>query len=163
MRLQASQMDVDSFRGEHSPSFGIHQPGTPTQPRILLETAALHLMNGKAVPSSKVAEMLQLAKAELKKVPLVPTVQASSPEQTMAAGNSKRSGGAGRPGIGSFSLDSGRAGNRRGGNFMRTDSTRKVWDRIVDSRGAGCGCQLDYGGQHQPNRIFTGTANCRFW
>ena len=86
MRLQASQMDADSLEVSiRLLSEYINLARYSTQPRILLETAALHLMNGKAVPSSKVAEMLQLAKAELKKVPLVPTVQASSPEQTMAA------------------------------------------------------------------------------
>lgn len=86
MRLQASQMDADSLEVSiRLLSEYINLARSSTQPRILLETAALHLMNGKAVPSSKVAEMLQLAKAELKKVPLVPTVQASTPEQTMAA------------------------------------------------------------------------------
>lgn len=86
MRLQASQMDADSLEVSiRLLSEYINLARYSTQPRILLETAALHLMNGKAVPSSKVAEMLQLAKAELKKVPLVPTVQTSSPEQTMAA------------------------------------------------------------------------------
>ena len=86
MRLQASQMDADSLEVSiRLLSEYINLARSSTQPRILLETAALHLMNGKAVPSSKVAEMLQLAKAELKTVPLVPTVQASSPEQTMAA------------------------------------------------------------------------------
>lgn len=86
MRLQASQMDADSLEVSiRLLSEYINLARSSTQPRILLETAALHLMNGKAVPSSKVAEMLQLAKAELKKVPLVPTVQAASPEQTMAA------------------------------------------------------------------------------
>lgn len=86
MRLQASQMDADSLEVSiRLLSEYINLARSSTQPRILLETATLHLMNGKAVPSSKVAEMLQLAKAELKKVPLVPTVQTSSPEQTMAA------------------------------------------------------------------------------
>lgn len=86
MRLQASQMDADSLEVSiRLLSEYINLARSSTQPRILLETAALHLMNGKAVPSSKVAEMLQLAKAELKKVPLVPTVQVSSPEQTMTA------------------------------------------------------------------------------
>lgn len=86
MRLQASQMDADSLEVSiRLLSEYINLARSSTQPRILLETAALHLMNGKAVPSSKVAEMLQLAKAELKKVPLVSTVQASTPEQTMAA------------------------------------------------------------------------------
>ena len=86
MRIQASQMDADSLEVSiRLLSEYINLARSSTQPRILLETAALHLMNGKAVPSSKVAEMLQLAKAELKKVPLVPTVQAASPEQTMAA------------------------------------------------------------------------------
>lgn len=86
MRLQASQMDADSLEVSiRLLSEYINLARSSTQPRILLETAALHLMNGKAEPSSKVAEMLQLAKAELKKVPLVPTVQASLPEQTMAA------------------------------------------------------------------------------
>ena len=86
MRLQASQMDADSLEVSiRLLSEYINLARSSTQPRILLETAALHLMNGKAVPSSKVAEMLQLAKAELKKVPLVSTVQASSPEPTKAA------------------------------------------------------------------------------
>lgn len=86
MRLQASQMDADSLEVSiRLLSEYINLARSSTQPRILLETAALHLMNGKAVPSSKVAEMLQLAKAELKKVPLVPTVQATAAEPTMAA------------------------------------------------------------------------------
>ena len=86
MRLQASQMDADSLEVSiRLLSEYINLARSSTQPRILLETAALHLMNGKAVPSSKVAEMLQLAKAELKKVPLVPAVQAVPAEPTMPA------------------------------------------------------------------------------
>lgn len=86
MRLQASQMDADSLEVSiRLLSEYINLARSSTQPRILLETAALHLMNGKAVPSSKVAEMLQLAKAELKKVPLVPAVQAAAAEPTPAA------------------------------------------------------------------------------
>lgn len=86
MRLQASQMDADSLEMSiRLLSEYINLARYSTQPRILLETAALHLMNGKAVPSSKVAEMLQLAKAELKKVPLVPAVQAAAAEPQKAA------------------------------------------------------------------------------
>lgn len=86
MRLQASQMDADSLEVSiRLLSEYINLARFSTQPRILLETAALHLMNGKAVPSSKVAEMLQLAKAELKKVPLVPAVQAAATEPQKAA------------------------------------------------------------------------------
>lgn len=86
MRLQASQMDADSLEVSiRLLSEYINLARYSTQPRILLETAALHLMNGKAVPSSKVAEMLQLAKAELKKVPLVPTAPAASVSETSAA------------------------------------------------------------------------------
>lgn len=86
MRLQASQMDADSLEVSiRLLSEYINLARYSTQPRILLETATLHLMNGKAVPSSKVAEMLQLAKAELKKVPLVPTVQVTAAEPTMTA------------------------------------------------------------------------------
>ena len=86
MRLQASQMDADSLEMSiRLLSEYINLARSSTQPRILLETAALHLMNGKAVPSSKVAEMLQLAKAELKKVPLVPAVQAAAAEPQKAA------------------------------------------------------------------------------
>lgn len=87
MRLQASQMDADSLEVSiRLLSEYINLARSSTQPRILLETAALHLMNGKAVPSSKVAEMLQLAKAELKKVPLVPTAPtAAEPETPTAA------------------------------------------------------------------------------
>lgn len=85
MRLQASQMDADSLEVSiRLLSEYINLARSSTQPRILLETAALHLMNGKAVPSSKVAEMLQLAKAELKKVPLVPAVPAAAAEPTPA-------------------------------------------------------------------------------
>lgn len=86
MRLQASQMDADSLEVSiRLLSEYINLARSSSQPRILLETAALHLMNGKAVPSSKVAEMLQLAKAELKKVPLVPAVQAAAAEPQKAA------------------------------------------------------------------------------
>lgn len=86
MRLQASQMDADSLEMSiRLLSEYINLARSSTQPRILLETAALHLMNGKAVPSSKVAEMLQLVKAELKKVPLVPAVQAAAAEPQKAA------------------------------------------------------------------------------
>mgnify|MGYP004478878925 FL=1 len=86
MRLQASQMDADSLEVSiRLLSEYINLARYSTQPRILLETAALHLMNGKAVPSSKVAEMLQLAKAELKKVPLVPAVQAAAAEPQKVA------------------------------------------------------------------------------
>lgn len=86
MRLQASQMDADSLEVSiRLLSEYINLARYSTQPRILLETAALHLMNGKAVPSSKVAEMLQLAKAELKKVPLVPTAPTAAVPETPAA------------------------------------------------------------------------------
>lgn len=86
MRLQASQMDADSLEVSiRLLSEYINLARSSTQPRILLETAALHLMNGKAVPSSKVAEMLQLAKAELKKVPLVPTAPTAVEPETPAA------------------------------------------------------------------------------
>lgn len=86
MRLQASQMDADSLEVSiRLLSEYINLARSSTQPRILLETAALHLMNGKAVPSSKVAEMLQLAKAELKKVPLVPTTPVSESSVPTAA------------------------------------------------------------------------------
>lgn len=86
MRLQAGQMDADSLEMSiRLLSEYINLARYSTQPRILLETAALHLMNGKTVPSSKVAEMLQLAKAELKKVPLVPAVQAAAAEPQKAA------------------------------------------------------------------------------
>lgn len=86
MRLQASQMDADSLEVSiRLLSEYINLARYSTQPRILLETAALHLMNGKAVPSSKVAEMLQLAKAELKKVPLVPTAPTAVEPETPAA------------------------------------------------------------------------------
>lgn len=86
MRLQASQMDADSLEVSiRLLSEYINLARSSTQPRILLETAALHLMNGKAVPSSKVAEMLQLAKAELKKVPLVPTAPTAAEPETSAA------------------------------------------------------------------------------
>lgn len=86
MRLQASQMDADSLEVSiRLLSEYINLARYSTQPRILLETAALHLMNGKAVPSSKVAEMLQLAKAELKKVPLVPTAPTAAEPETSAA------------------------------------------------------------------------------
>lgn len=86
MRLQASQMDADSLEVSiRLLSEYINLARSSTQPRILLETAALHLMNGKAVQSSKVAEMLQLAKAELKKVPLVPTAPTAAEPETPAA------------------------------------------------------------------------------
>ena len=86
MRLQASQMDADSLEVSiRLLSEYINLARSSTQPRILLETAALHLMNGKAVPSSKVAEMLQLAKVELKKVPLVPTAPTAAEPETPAA------------------------------------------------------------------------------
>lgn len=86
MRLQASQMDADSLEVSiRLLSEYINLARSSTQPRILLETAALHLMNGKAVPSSKVAEMLQLAKTELKKVPLVPTAPTVAEPETPAA------------------------------------------------------------------------------
>lgn len=86
MRLQASQMDADSLEVSiRLLSEYINLARYSTQPRILLETAALHLMNGKAVPSPKVAEMLQLAKAELKKVPLVPTAPTAAEPETPAA------------------------------------------------------------------------------
>lgn len=86
MRLQASQMDADSLEVSiRLLSEYINLARSSTQPRILLETAALHLMNGKAVPSSKVAEMLQLAKAELKKVPLIPTAPTAAVTETSTA------------------------------------------------------------------------------
>ena len=86
MRLQASQMDADSLEVSiRLLSEYINLARSSTQPRILLETAALHLMNGKAVPSSKVAEMLQLAKAELKKVPLIPTAPTAAVTETSDA------------------------------------------------------------------------------
>lgn len=119
MRLQASQMDADSLEVSiRLLSEYINLARSSTQPRILLETAALHLMNGKAVPSSKVAEMLQLAKAELKKVPLVPTAPTAAEPETPAAASTAAKDAA--PAVPETSF------------YEDGFDPEAVWDRIVD-------------------------------
>ena len=125
MRLQASQMDADSLEVSiRLLSEYINLARYSTQPRILLETAALHLMNGKAVPSSKVAEMLQLAKAELKKVPLVPTAPtAAEPETSAAAPTAAREAAPAVPETSDAAENS---------FYEAGFDPEAVWDRIVD-------------------------------
>lgn len=125
MRLQASQMDADSLEVSiRLLSEYINLARSSTQPRILLETAALHLMNGKAVPSSKVAEMLQLAKAELKKVPLVPTAPTAAEPETPAAASTAAKDAA--PAVPETS-DAAETSFYEAGF-----DPEAVWDRIVD-------------------------------
>lgn len=125
MRLQASQMDADSLEVSiRLLSEYINLARSSTQPRILLETAALHLMNGKAVPSSKVAEMLQLAKAELKKVPLVPTAPTAAVPETPAAASTAANDAA--PAVPETS-DAAETSFYEDGF-----DPEAVWDRIVD-------------------------------
>ena len=125
MRLQASQMDADSLEVSiRLLSEYINLARSSTQPRILLETAALHLMNGKAVPSSKVAEMLQLAKAELKKVPLVPTAPtAAEPETPAAAPTAAKDAAPAVPETSDAAENS---------FYEAGFDPEAVWDRIVD-------------------------------
>ena len=125
MRLQASQMDADSLEVSiRLLSEYINLARSSTQPRILLETAALHLMNGKAVPSSKVAEMLQLAKAELKKVPLVPTAPtAAEPETPAAASTAAKEAAPAVPETSDVAENS---------FYEAGFDPEAVWDRIVD-------------------------------
>ena len=125
MRLQASQMDADSLEVSiRLLSEYINLARYSTQPRILLETAALHLMNGKAVPSSKVAEMLQLAKAELKKVPLVPTAPtAAEPETPTAAPTAAKDAAPAVPETSDAAETS---------FYEDGFDPEAVWDRIVD-------------------------------
>ena len=125
MRLQASQMDADSLEVSiRLLSEYINLARYSTQPRILLETAALHLMNGKAVPSSKVAEMLQLAKAELKKVPLVPTAPtAAEPETSAAALTAAKEAAPAVPETSDVAENS---------FYEAGFDPEAVWDRIVD-------------------------------
>ena len=125
MRLQASQMDADSLEVSiRLLSEYINLARYSTQPRILLETAALHLMNGKAVPSSKVAEMLQLAKAELKKVPLVPTAPtAAEPETSAAASTAAKDAAPAVPETSDAAETS---------FYEDGFDPEAVWDRIVD-------------------------------
>lgn len=125
MRLQASQMDADSLEVSiRLLSEYINLARSSTQPRILLETAALHLMNGKAVPSSKVAEMLQLAKAELKKVPLVPTAPtAAEPETPAAAPTAAKEAAPAVPETSDAAENS---------FYEAGFDPEAVWDRIVD-------------------------------
>ncbi len=60
MRLQASQLDAQGLEsGIRLLSEYVNLARWSTQPRILLETAILHLMNGKATPSSRVDEILK--------------------------------------------------------------------------------------------------------
>ena len=125
MRLQASQMDADSLEVSiRLLSEYINLARYSTQPRILLETAALHLMNGKAVPSSKVAEMLQLAKAELKKVPLVPTAPTVAEPETPAAASTAAKDAAPAVPETSDAVET---------SFYEAGfDPEAVWDRIVD-------------------------------
>lgn len=125
MRLQASQMDADSLEVSiRLLSEYINLARYSTQPRILLETAALHLMNGKAVPSSKVAEMLQLAKAELKKVPLVPTAPTAAEPETPAAASTAAKAAAPAVPENSDAAET---------SFYEDGfDPEAVWDRIVD-------------------------------
>lgn len=125
MRLQASQMDADSLEVSiRLLSEYINLARSSTQPRILLETAALHLMNGKAVPSSKVAEMLQLAKAELKKVPLVPTAPTAAESETLAAASTAANDAAPAVPENSDAAET---------SFYEDGfDPEAVWDRIVD-------------------------------
>ena len=125
MRLQASQMDADSLEVSiRLLSEYINLARSSTQPRILLETAALHLMNGKAVPSSKVAEMLQLAKAELKKVPLVPTAPTVAEPETPAAASTAAKDAAPAVPETSDAVET---------SFYEAGfDPEAVWDRIVD-------------------------------
>lgn len=125
MRLQASQMDADSLEVSiRLLSEYINLARYSTQPRILLETATLHLMNGKAVPSSKVAEMLQLAKAELKKVPLVPTAPTVAEPETPAAASTAAKEAA--PAVPETS-------DAAENSFYEAGfDPEAVWDRIVD-------------------------------
>lgn len=125
MRLQASQMDADSLEVSiRLLSEYINLARSSTQPRILLETAALHLMNGKAVPSSKVAEMLQLAKAELKKVPLVPTAPTVAVTETPAAASTAAKAAAPAVPENSDAAET---------SFYEDGfDPEAVWDRIVD-------------------------------
>ncbi len=51
-----------------------------TQPRILLETAVLHMMDGKAKPASQVSEMLQMKPAEQQRVKALPIINTVPPE-----------------------------------------------------------------------------------
>lgn len=126
MRLQASQMDADSLEVSiRLLSEYINLARSSTQPRILLETAALHLMNGKAVPSSKVAEMLQLAKAELKKVPLIPTAPTAAVTETPAAASTAAKDAA--PAVPETS-DAAETSSFYEDGF----EPEAVWDRIVD-------------------------------
>ncbi len=61
MRLQASQLDAQGLENAiRLLSEYVNQARWSTQPRILLETAVLHLMNGKATPSSKADELLAM-------------------------------------------------------------------------------------------------------
>ena len=61
MRLQASQLDAQGLENAiRLLSEYVNQARWSTQPRILLETAVLHLMNGKATPSAKVDELLAM-------------------------------------------------------------------------------------------------------
>ncbi len=77
MRLQASQLDAQGLEsGIRLLSEYVNLARWSTQPRILLETAILHLMNGKAVPSSRVDELLR--QMPINTVPHKPAKKAAS-------------------------------------------------------------------------------------
>ncbi|MDO4383084.1 MAG: DNA polymerase III subunit gamma/tau [Eubacteriales bacterium] len=81
MRAQASQLNAEMLETSiRLLSEYVNLMRYSTQPRILLETAVLHMMDGKAKPASQVSEMLQMKPAEHQRVKAIPIINKVTPE-----------------------------------------------------------------------------------
>lgn len=81
MRAQATQLNSEMLETSiRLLSEYVNLMRYSTQPRILLETAVLHMMDGKAKPASRVTEMLQMKPAEQQRVNALPIINTVPPE-----------------------------------------------------------------------------------
>lgn len=81
MRTQAAQLNAEMLETSiRLLSEYVNLMRYSTQPRILLETAVLHMMDGKARPASGVTEMLQMKPAEQQRVKALPIINTVPPE-----------------------------------------------------------------------------------
>lgn len=81
MRTQAAQLNAEMLETSiRLLSEYVNLMRYSTQPRILLETAVLHMMDGKAKATSKVTEMLQMKPAEQQRVKALPIINKVPPE-----------------------------------------------------------------------------------
>ena len=81
MRAQASQLNAEMLETSiRLLSEYVNLMRYSTQPRILLETAVLHMMDGKAKPASQATEMIQMKPAEHQRVKAIPIINKVTPE-----------------------------------------------------------------------------------